>query len=81
LAFERALTYRRIVAAERLCPRCGAYWRCDCILDEWRQPLDESCRHDWLPAMGVELEEGLPDEAMPIMCRLCGLFAVQVPQA
>jgi hypothetical protein len=65
---------------ERLCPKCGAYWRCGCVIEEWSQPFDESCEHDWLPAMGVELDEALPPSAQAMMCRLCGLYAVGVPQ-
>jgi hypothetical protein len=61
---------------DRLCPKCGAYWECGCVLEEWRQPEDESCHHDWVPAVGVEFDQPLPDDVNVIVCRLCGLYAV-----
>ena len=64
---------------DRLCPRCGAYWQCGCILDEWRQPVDEACKHDWVPAVGVEVDGALSAEAAVSVCRLCGLYAVAAP--
>ena len=63
---------------ERFCPRCGAYWQCGCLLEEWSQPVDETCRHDWLPAVGVELSEEIAGNGQAIVCRLCGLYAVGV---
>jgi hypothetical protein len=64
--------------AERLCPRCGAYWQCGCIVEEWRMPVDAACVHDWSPAVAVEVEEALPDGSQVVMCRHCGLFAVGI---
>lgn len=60
---------------ERLCPRCGAYWQCGCVLDEWRQPVDEACPHDWVATVGVDRDEGLPDDVNVFLCRLCGIYA------
>ena len=69
--------------AERLCPKCGAYWACDCVLDDVQAfgtslgPLtDPGCEHDWVDAVGVDRDEVLPDGARVLMCRLCGLYAV-----
>ena len=66
--------------AERLCPRCGAYWQCGCILEEWRKPVDTACVHDWSPAVAVDLEEELSQGSEVVMCRLCGLYAVGARQ-
>jgi hypothetical protein len=62
----------------RLCPKCGAYWRCGCGIEELAFPADEGCSHDWADAVGIELDGdlGLYD-ARVVVCRLCGLFAVQ----
>jgi len=73
--------------AERLCPKCGAYWRCECALDDLPAgqagaalslPVDPSCGHEWADAVGVELDGdlGLYD-AKVVVCRLCGLYAVE----
>jgi hypothetical protein len=75
----------------RLCPRCGAYWECDCKFDEVRmdsriwdeltQPSDDGCPHDWTVAVGVTLDiESEASEARVLVCRLCGLYAVQKQQ-
>ncbi len=61
---------------DRLCPKCGAYWRCGCVIDEWRQPVDPACRHDWVDAVGVEHDESFPEDSRVKMCRLCGLYMV-----
>jgi len=61
---------------ERLCPKCGAYWNCGCVLDVWKQPVDKACRHDWIAAVGVEHDDVLSEDANIVMCRLCGLYAV-----
>jgi hypothetical protein len=61
--------------AERLCPKCGAYWQCGCVLEEWRQPVDERCNHDWAAAVGIDLDESLPEGTEVVVCRLCGLYA------
>jgi len=62
--------------AERLCPRCGAYWRCGCVLDDWRQPEAPGCPHDWVEAVGVEVEDEAQDGASVLLCRLCGRYEV-----
>ena len=76
----------------QLCPRCGAYWRCDCVRDEvtftyeqLRQrgsqltlPEDKACQHDWAEAVGVEIVAELDAaESQVYVCRLCGLYAVE----
>ncbi len=68
-----------------LCPKCGAYWACDCIIEpdyspfdaSLSTPIDPGCDHDWLDAVGVELlvETDNPD-AHVVVCRLCGSYAV-----
>ena len=66
----------------RLCPRCGAYWRCDCLTEELAPPLDPSCVHDWTEAVGVDVDEALaPEEARVLVCRLCGLYRVSVTKS
>ena len=71
--------------ASRLCPKCGAYWQCDCRLDDLYDlrklspPLDPACVHDWSEAVGVEIDEVFNGEAKVIVCRLCGLYAVGQP--
>ena len=84
---------------EKLCPKCGAYWKCDCVIDEpaiERQlpPSDvpgpqeqieapkilqaAGCQHDWTEVVGVELDEDSSfTEAQVMVCRLCGLYAVE----
>jgi hypothetical protein len=65
--------------SDRLCPKCGAYWRCDCIIEELVPTLDITCNHDWIDAVGVEHDaEAYPEGARVLMCRLCGLYAVAV---
>jgi hypothetical protein len=65
--------------SQKLCPRCGAYWRCDCLVEELSFVADARCEHDWVDAVGVELDsDGLDLEtAKVLVCRLCGLYAVQ----
>jgi hypothetical protein len=60
-----------------LCPRCGAYWGCDCPRDDLFQPSIEGCDHDWVEAVGVEVL----DELDEYLCRLCGLYAVRMEAA
>lgn len=67
---------------DRLCPRCGAYWGCDCPREELMLPADEACEHDWADAVGVELDEVIelgPGEHV-VVCRLCGTYAVWSPR-
>lgn len=66
--------------AERLCPKCGAYWQCGCVLEEWSQPLDPACSHDWVAAVAVELDDDFPEDAQALVCRLCGQYTAAVPQ-
>jgi hypothetical protein len=69
----------------RLCPRCGAYWQCDCRFDDILLPpsaadlpVDSGCLHDWIEAIGVEVDEGFDlEEARVLVCRLCGLYSVE----
>ena len=66
--------YRGVTS--RLCPQCGAYWQCDCQPD-LSQP-SVSCDHDWAEAVGVELDESLDaGGSRVVVCRLCGLYAVE----
>jgi hypothetical protein len=58
---------------ERLCPRCGAYWKCGCVLDEWAQPPAPDCPHDWIETVGVEVDDA-QDGAIVLLCRLCGRY-------
>jgi hypothetical protein len=44
-------------------------------LDEWRQPVDQACAHDWVATVGVDRDEGLPDDVNIFVCRLCGIYA------
>jgi hypothetical protein len=69
----------------RLCPRCGAYWQCDCRYEPPPRPEsepaaprrdDDSCPHDWAEALGVDLDLDL-SETQVLVCRLCGLYAVE----
>lgn len=68
--------------AERLCPKCGAYWRCECSLEEALLAGSSAdamaCEHDWADAVGVDVDGdlGLYD-AKVVVCRLCGLYAVR----
>ena len=64
--------------SERLCPKCGAYWACDCTLQELMPFKDDGCQHDWMDAVGVELVDALdPQTSRVLVCRLCGLYAVE----
>jgi hypothetical protein len=91
--------------AEKLCPVCGAYWKCDCvipapppepppasplrqrrtevdphdlIIDARSTVTEPVCEHDWVDAVGVELDEDIGiEEARVLICRLCGLYAVE----
>ena len=59
----------------QLCPICGAYWRCDCKIEPVVLPAQSVCDHDWIDAIGVELD---PDVGSQLegkrVCsaRLCG---------
>ncbi|MPZ49867.1 MAG: hypothetical protein GEU75_11350 [Dehalococcoidia bacterium] len=65
--------------SERLCPKCGAYWRCDCLLEELAPLKAEGCQHDWSEAVGVEVVDAVVglEQAKVLVCRLCGLYAVE----
>jgi hypothetical protein len=74
------------------CPRCGAYWQCGCKYDviEIKQPVAEKlafpvtpgCQHDWIEAVGVEIDDDLViGEAQVMVCRLCGIYAVEEKNA
>jgi hypothetical protein len=60
----------------RLCPKCGAYWQCDCRFDELSPLQDDTCPHDWAEAVGVELDLDLDEERQVLVCRLCGLYTI-----
>ena len=61
----------------RLCPKCGAYWQCDCRFDAPILPASAGCEHDWAEAVGIDVDPGLDLEtAQVLVCRLCGLYAV-----
>jgi hypothetical protein len=77
---------------DRFCPKCGAYWKCDCkldvvelragALDKLAMPVQAGCQHDWTEAVGVEVDETLvPGEAQVMVCRLCGIYAVEEKSA
>lgn len=40
--------------------------------------MDKDCPHDWVPAVGVDRDEDLPEEAEVIVCRLCGTYSLGV---
>lgn len=74
------------------CPKCGAYWKCDCRFDvvEMRPrdlenlafPTAPGCQHDWIEAVGVNVDEDLVfGEAQVLVCRLCGIYSVQEKSA
>ena len=64
--------------AERFCPKCGAYWSCDCALDDLTFTPDAGCEHDWIEAVGVELNEQFSlEDTQVYLCRLCGVYAVR----
>lgn len=76
----------------KFCPKCGAYWQCDCTFDiiEMRQPeldrlampVKDGCQHDWTEAVGVEVVEDLTlGDAQVMVCRLCGIYAVEEKSA
>jgi len=89
------------IVEAKLCPKCGAYWSCDCVIEapppERRAPLFDSfdttgpqeilappitqaagCQHDWTEVVGVELDDDASyGEAQVLVCRLCGLYAVE----
>ncbi len=63
-----------------LCPRCGAYWACDCepMDAAAASPEDDRCEHDWGEVVGVDLErEAYPEGVRVVICRRCGLYAVR----
>jgi hypothetical protein len=66
---------------QRLCPKCGAYWQCDCVIEELTQtgaltqPESAGCPHDWTDAVGVDVVD--LEAAKVLVCRLCGLYAVE----
>jgi hypothetical protein len=62
---------------EKFCPKCGAYWQCDCRFDELALPVDPACSHDWAEAVGVEIDGVDLTEVQVLVCRLCGLYAVE----
>ena len=68
-----------VLMSERLCPKCGAYWSCDCSIDELLPLRDDGCEHDWTEAVGVEVVDGVIDleSARVMFCRLCGLYSVR----
>ena len=60
-----------------LCPRCGAYWACDGRLEQPGPPSTPGCEHDWVEAVAVAIDLDLPSQrAKVLVCRLCGLYAV-----
>ena len=61
---------------QRLCPVCGAYWQCDCRPEELVMPATPGCEHDWTDAVGVDIDVDL-GEVKVVVCRLCGLYAVE----
>jgi hypothetical protein len=66
--------------ARDLCPRCGAYWRCDCQLEELSLPAVAGCDHDWIDAVGVALDfEAVSEDSRVVVCRHCGLYAIAPP--
>jgi hypothetical protein len=41
-------------------------------------PENAGCEHDWTEAVGVEVDTAVNLEAAKVLvCRLCGLYAVQ----
>jgi hypothetical protein len=73
-----------VVVDEKLCPKCGAYWSCDCSFEppprvDWSAArTDGGCHHDWNEVLGVELDEAVTrTEAQVLVCRLCGIYAVE----
>lgn len=69
---------------ERLCPRCGAYWSCDCPRDDLVYVPVAGCDHDWTEAVGVDLDtavQAASEESHVFMCRHCGIYAVSETNA
>ena len=60
----------------RLCPKCGAYWECDCVLDDLSFEPTPGCPHDWAEAIGVEVLDFEPADSQVLICRLCGIYSV-----
>jgi hypothetical protein len=77
----------------KLCPKCGAYWACDCVIEQAQPPARSrllrddgppepmallatptaGCQHDW-----TQLDDDVDmGEAQVLVCRLCGLYAVE----
>jgi hypothetical protein len=72
------VAYDFSVSEVSLCPRCGAYWRCDCSFEDLNPLVDAACSHDWAEAIGVEIDDDLaPEGAAVYLCRLCGIYSVQ----
>jgi hypothetical protein len=70
------------MAETKLCPKCGAYWQCNCQREELVPLIDTGCAHDWTEAVGVELDSDLMGETrVVVVCRLCGLYAVEEDRA
>jgi len=69
------MSYALYTMPERLCPKCGAYWQCDCRFDELALPESEGCQHDWAEAVGVDIVD--LEAGKVLVCRLCGLYAVE----
>lgn len=64
------------VQSDSLCPKCGAYWRCNCATEELVFTPDANCEHDWVEVVGVELDEEIGTETGQVYsCRLCGKFS------
>ena len=64
------------MADDLLCPKCGAYWACSCLIEDLVFIPDVDCEHDWAEIVGVELDEEIGNEASQVYgCRLCGRFA------
>jgi hypothetical protein len=76
----------------KFCPKCGAYWQCECTVDvvevrpsefdRLAMPSKPGCQHDWTEAVGVEVDDDLIlGEAQVMVCRLCGIYAVEEKSA
>ncbi len=69
------ISYDQAMAADSLCPKCGAYWGCNCATEELAYIPDLDCMHDWVEVVGVELDEEVGAETSRVYgCRLCGKF-------
>lgn len=62
---------------QKLCPKCGAYWRCDCVIEVPEYFPIPSCQHDWVEAVGVDIDFDLGEGNQVVLCRLCGLYSVR----